>query len=121
MFCPRDCYGAVLLTIHQVKRTHSNDANQSPIPYAKQALIIYDKYKSQGGIGEQLNYYKVLQLYASSIFALNAYNEHGETQESIFSMLDECLQWSRQHPGNEYEDTFEGVSGNILSWLKSRI
>ena len=108
-------YGAVLLTIHQVKRTQLNDTTiQSPIPYAQQALNIYAKYKDKGGIGEQLNYYKALQLYASSIFALNAYSEHGETQERIFSMLHECLQWSRLHPGNEYEDTFEGVSGNIL-------
>ena len=110
-------YGVALLNIHLIIGDSAKRTEESPIPYAQKALAIYAKYKDNGGIAEQLNYYKALQLYASSIYDLNAYSDYGETQESIISKLRECLRWSRNNTGNPYEGVFESVSGEILKDL----
>lgn len=110
--------GGLALTMCQLmKKNPSRTAaviKFAPVEHAVTAMNIYEKYKNTGGAGGEMNYYKAVQLYASSIYLLSLYNQYHTDKESVLQSLGQCLSWSRTHVGNPYADVFEGVSGIIL-------
>lgn len=110
--------GGLALTIcRSMKNISSRDAaifKLAPVEHATTAMIIYEKYKNTSGTGGEQNYFKALQLYASSVYLLSLYNQYHTDKGTILQMLSKCLSWSRNHTGNPYAEIFEGVSGIIL-------
>ena len=111
--------GGLALTIcMSMKKIPSREAaviQFAPVEHAVAALNIYEKFKNTGGIGDEMNYYKAVQLYASSIYLLSLYAQYHTDKTTILQMLGQCLSWSRNHVGNPYADVFEGVSGRIFN------
>lgn len=110
--------GGLALTIcRSMKNISSRDAaifKLDPVEHATTAMNIYEKYKNTSGTGGEQNYFKALQLYASSVYLLSLYNQYHTDKGTILQMLSKCLSWSRNHTGNPYAEIFEGVSGIIL-------
>lgn len=105
--------GGALLTMGRIG-IKTIDPDMNPICYAKLAISIYSKYKENGSIDASMRYYQALQLYASSIYMLNRFEEENVSKDNVLSLLRECLTWSRSTSGNGYKHIFEGVSGVIL-------
>lgn len=103
--------GGLLLAIRQC--FPSKVESDSPVPYAREAMDIYKQHVN-ADIESETNYYKAVQLYASSIYCLNLYDEANESRDNVIAMLKLCYIWNNQHKGNSYYEKFMEVSGSIL-------
>ena len=83
---------------------------------ADRAISIYGSKHDAGLQVFEMYYYEAYQLKATILMDIDA--ENGKYPEEALQMMQECMDWSCNHKGNDYEDRFKGVSGIILSMYK---
>ena len=83
---------------------------------AQKAVSIYGSKRSKEISVFDMHYYKAYQLEATILMDID--KEKGVHPHEALKMMQECMDWSKAHPNNDYEDRFEGVSGIILNSYK---
>lgn len=102
--------------------TNLSDAYRNTKKYDKavesidRAISIYSIKRNIDIQVFEMNYYKAYQLKATILMDIDI--ENGKYPEEALQMMQECMDWSRNHKGNDYEDRFNGVSGVILDQYK---
>lgn len=90
---------------------HQNKLNKA-LEYANRAVNIYEPQREKDMQIFDMLYYEAYQLKATILRDIDIQN--GKYPQEALAMMKECMDWSDNHPGNDYEDRFNGVSGIIL-------
>lgn len=83
---------------------------------ADRAISIYSSKHNKGIPVLDMKYYKAYQLKATIL--IDWEEKKGNYPDEALKMMQECLKWSEDHPGNDYEECFKSFSGRILSKYK---
>lgn len=109
-------FGALVLQILQHGVTRDMAGNRQrmalpePLAIAERAIDIYSRHLVEGSEESELNLYKAIQLKGSILFCL-----YKDRQDEAIELLRQASSWNAAHPGNSYQDVFEGVADAILS------
>lgn len=112
-------FGALVLQIMQHGVTKDMAGNRKefaipePLAIAERAIDIYSRHLVEGSEESELNLYKAIQLKGSMLFCL-----FKDRQEEAIELLKQASDWNVAHPGNSYQDVFEGVADVILSQVE---
>lgn len=93
--------------IHYKRKYMSVRSYEDAIGIATSCLDIYLSLNK--GYPEQ-----ELNIYEAKLLIGTLKSQRPEYQEEGFEIIKECLDWSRQHPGNNYQDIFESEAKRIL-------
>lgn len=80
---------------------------------AEKAMAIYESKRVKEVPVFDMYYYEAYQLKATILMDID--KEEGNYPHVALKMMQECMDWSNNHPHNDYADRFEGVSGIILN------
>ena len=80
---------------------------------ANRAISIYGSKRGTGLQVFDMYYYEAYQLKATILLDID--EENGKYPEEALRMMYECMDWSHKHQGNDYEGSFNEVSGIILN------
>ena len=85
---------------------------------ADRAISIYGSKRGTGLQVFDMYYYEAYQLKATILLDID--EENGKYPAEALRMMHECMDWSRNHQGNDYEDRFNEVSGITLCEYRSK-